>query len=125
MRTKLSFCLFRDFVRALSAQRGTAAPPQADCCTLWVHESAGISEFDGGRAVRSCESANSVLRRHLRGGDATCWWGRYTFGRGLVAPELIGTINAVRCMPLEPGCERSEALLSLTAPFSRRRTGLA
>ena len=49
----------------------------------------------------------------------------YTFGRGLVAPELIDAIIVVRCMPLELGCERSEALLPLTAPFSRRRTGLA
>ena len=125
MRTKRSFCLIRDFVAAVSPQRGTAAPPQADSRTLRVHESAGISEFDGGRAVRSCGSANSVLRRHLRGGGATCWWCSITFGRGLGASELIGAINAVRCMPLEPGCERSEALLSLTAPFSRRRTGLA
>ena len=123
--TKRSFCLIRDFVRAVSAQRGTAAPPQADCCTLWVHESAGISEFDGGRAIRSWKSGNSDVRRHLRGGGATCWWCSITFGRALVAPELIGAINAVRCMPLEPGCERSESLLSLTAPFSRRRTGLA
>ena len=66
--------LDRASVVALAAQRGTAMPQQADCCTRAMSLAAGFSAFDGARAVQGRNSHNSRLgtERPALGANG-CW----------------------------------------------------